>query len=1439
MSLVFEFLYTIWSLLAWVVDIVENVFLQLAGLEDVHMGGETVEQSQDIVSILLNEPIVRQTFANLVIISITLLMFFTILQIIREQYRNKDGGNPYMIAFRMFKGIVLFVLISVACFVGLHVGRLVTLEIDRATKTDDKRSPIAGLIFNAMGHNANIMRLLEREESRSSGQRSEMFNGNQFPRANFPLLSSERYCIGDTQYTLGEETRIFPRYTNALDGNGFEWVQVRYQYIDRQAHGYPVAGYSYVQVGQTTEITPITPYMYFCLWGTGYHKCTHDFFAGDVLLPPDDGATKHPKKEEEEEEEEGGAPASGFIVFQRPVGDTCSNRIGWPNTEEGRKGAFARYIDLVSQIEGNQVSFESFNGTADPIPSGQMESAWISNVCTFGEFQERNDTWELHPPGGSWIINPSDGGPPWTMQPPQEPWILHPKPPGEDDPPLPEISSDDVQSFTITYLRIPHPGKVKTERYFYDHVLPNSLMPHYTAQFDPKGLDSQTRNLWTAKGIDDIMKGKSQPNNVGLSGNNNNNTLYYLYTFDHVALNEASAVDDSKAVDFKTSAALGSAPMGYINKQVVFALYDLRKMDWIAGFIGIFVVTGVFLIFTIGLIQRLMELIVLYIMSPVTLAMFPFDDGGSFKSNFVQPFYKKITYVIAVILSLNFFFFIHPTLQELSFFRQATNLEGGEHSWSNIWATRANIMMSLLITIALLALLPRIRASIQEMLGAASIEEKSITKTFASVIEDAKKGGTVVAASGMAVVAKMVSRRAQPYQSYQGTALLRNTTTPGRGIAGIKLGLLAAATDNKDRVTGSSFLMQLGQSPSQPGFLAASADPVWQGQIGQTFAKALLDCEGGILLQGKMPSPKVNAITAPTPLQTKLPDAKAVIIQKRIDKSGQIADVIMAANQWQSVIRSLEESSGQAIEISPEEKLSGVLKPAVQTSINTAIIGERTKLAQSIMKAVTGTEKESDFKKYLMEGGTSAAEAQKIINTMKTGSISEIKQIQGVDKSIIKAFSAEGVADIVKPFDINNIEKALLGIKQLTQEQVQAAKTALEILRQNKPSLLADALKNNTVLTRANMGLEGLANVSERKMLESNMNLLNKVISRAATTNRTKKDAQTDIETRAKIVDKVEQFDDTWQGYSKISGPIRKNASREEMLKLLEAGNLARGPMFHKFQSEVHTGSIGYSFRIGPQKVTLAPNDQTLKDILKRENNIAIITNDKGEKVLDLTIDDKNLIINLYQTYYQQEFMNFADQLTDKTDIPDAEDTSKDHNRGQITKAFKPVQTIIDSMDQATKTAILTNPRFNEMFQKGDNNGIAYNLRLVAEGNTDASIFKGSRNKEVFASVPGARDAINLASVFDRMLGDAGSIMKGESLEVNTKNINMVVLQITMVDIIQNTVKTLINDHQQDPAQSPQKDAEIKAAKELLKSYSGIEKKLIMIIRQGKSGNKT
>gem|GEM_PF-3732267 len=324
---------------------------------------------------------------------------------------------------------------------------------------------------------------------------------------------------------------------------------------------------------------------------------------------------------------------------------------------------------------------------------------------------------------------------------------------------------------------------------------------------------------------------------AGSSGDTTPGTLWQERTgmSGMTPITHATAVEDGRA--------------NYMNASLIDMLFSLNEFDWIIGFLGVLIVLGVFTSFMFGLIQRLMELMILYIMSPITLAMYPFDNGSSFQGNFIKPFYGKVIAVFAIILSLNLFFLLWPTFQQIRFFDPDTGHR-----------RIGNILMRVFVTLALLSMLPKIRSTIQSMLGAEGIEDKSFGDVWKGATDGVGKGVKNVktaALGGYNVgknlhkghVARMTKARtlknAIGDQRAVGSARKKDIKGHNDAISEANNKLKNAKND-KDRNAAQAELN--AAKAKKDAFLAAN--PARKGLMKSALGRALLDIDNGVLMQG-------------------------------------------------------------------------------------------------------------------------------------------------------------------------------------------------------------------------------------------------------------------------------------------------------------------------------------------------------------------------------------------------------------------------------------------------------------------------------------------------------------------------------------------------------------------------------------------------------------
>ena len=126
--------------------------------------------------------------------------------------------------------------------------------------------------------------------------------------------------------------------------------------------------------------------------------------------------------------------------------------------------------------------------------------------------------------------------------------------------------------------------------------------------------------------------------------------------------------DESERAEIEIKFITGE--LDYNDKDVVAEYYDLRDLDFFVGIIGGLVILVMFVMSSISFIQRIFDIILLYIVSPVSVSTIPTDDGQRFKQ-WKEMLIGKVLGAYGIILSMNLFFIIIPQVQQIMFFGNA------------------------------------------------------------------------------------------------------------------------------------------------------------------------------------------------------------------------------------------------------------------------------------------------------------------------------------------------------------------------------------------------------------------------------------------------------------------------------------------------------------------------------------------------------------------------------------------------------------------------------------------------------------------------------------------------------------------------------------------------------------------------------------------------
>ena len=110
--------------------------------------------------------------------------------------------------------------------------------------------------------------------------------------------------------------------------------------------------------------------------------------------------------------------------------------------------------------------------------------------------------------------------------------------------------------------------------------------------------------------------------------------------------------------------------LDYFDIGVVSQYYNLRSLDFLIGIFGSIVIMVMFVMSAVTFIQRIFDIVLLYMVAPVSVSTIPVDDGNRFRI-WRDMTISKVLGAYGIILSMNLFFIIIPQLNSIMFFNDA------------------------------------------------------------------------------------------------------------------------------------------------------------------------------------------------------------------------------------------------------------------------------------------------------------------------------------------------------------------------------------------------------------------------------------------------------------------------------------------------------------------------------------------------------------------------------------------------------------------------------------------------------------------------------------------------------------------------------------------------------------------------------------------------
>ena len=107
--------------------------------------------------------------------------------------------------------------------------------------------------------------------------------------------------------------------------------------------------------------------------------------------------------------------------------------------------------------------------------------------------------------------------------------------------------------------------------------------------------------------------------------------------------------------------------LDYNSLSVVKQYYNLGDINFFVGIVGGLAILVMFVMSAVMFVQRIFDIILLYIVSPASVSTIPLDEGGRFRI-WREMLVSKVLGAYGIILSMNIFFLIIPQVATISFF---------------------------------------------------------------------------------------------------------------------------------------------------------------------------------------------------------------------------------------------------------------------------------------------------------------------------------------------------------------------------------------------------------------------------------------------------------------------------------------------------------------------------------------------------------------------------------------------------------------------------------------------------------------------------------------------------------------------------------------------------------------------------------------------------
>ena len=148
LSIIPKTLYLLVTFCMQIVDLIQVLFQKLAGLDVYYIKGSNVAQEGDFViyflrKVLFEKGTLNTAFWSIAILGLFLLVFATLIAVLRTQYNYDDKPvSPMKVVGKAVKSFLSFAVIPIVAFFGVELGNIFLRALNSATVPQVSDTPI-------------------------------------------------------------------------------------------------------------------------------------------------------------------------------------------------------------------------------------------------------------------------------------------------------------------------------------------------------------------------------------------------------------------------------------------------------------------------------------------------------------------------------------------------------------------------------------------------------------------------------------------------------------------------------------------------------------------------------------------------------------------------------------------------------------------------------------------------------------------------------------------------------------------------------------------------------------------------------------------------------------------------------------------------------------------------------------------------------------------------------------------------------------------------------------------------------------------------------------------------------------------------------------------------------------------------------------------------